>query len=52
MKGIFVPLASFIQNPTIGFILNAEKANQTIDSPENPIAKDFDIDDILSVLND
>jgi aryl carrier-like protein len=52
MKGIFVPLASFIQNPTIAFILNAEKAQQTIDSPENPTAEDFDIDDILSVLND
>jgi aryl carrier-like protein len=51
IKGVFVPLASFIQNPTIAFILNAEKAQQTIDSPENPTAEDFDIDDILSVLN-
>jgi hypothetical protein len=51
IKGVFVPLASFIQNPTIAFILNAEKAQQIIDSPENPTAEDFDIDDILSVLN-
>jgi aryl carrier-like protein len=51
LKGVFVPLASFIQNPTIAFILNAEKAQRIIDSPENPTAEDFDIDDILSVLN-
>jgi aryl carrier-like protein len=52
IKGIFVPLASFIQNPTIAFILNAEKMQKAIDSPENPTAEDFDIDNILSVLND
>lgn len=52
MKGIFVPLASFIQNPTIAYILNSEKMQKTIDSPENTTAEDFDIDDILSVLND
>jgi acyl-coenzyme A synthetase/AMP-(fatty) acid ligase/aryl carrier-like protein len=51
MKGIFVPLASFIQNPTIAFILNADKAQQTTDSTENPTAEAFVVDDILSVLN-
>lgn len=52
IKGIFVPLTSFIQNPTIDFILKVEKAERTIEKTENPNAEDFEIDDILSVLND
>ena len=52
LKGLFVPLTLFIQNPTISFIL---KSTQKVFSPttnENIEAEDFDIDDILSVLND
>jgi len=52
LKGLFVPLASFIQNPTIAFILNSAAEDSKNDGLENPNADDFDIDDILSVLND
>ena len=52
LKGVFVPLASFIQEPTIQFILNVKQSNLNINGQENPEADDFDIDDILSVLND
>lgn len=52
LKGIFVPLASFIQNPSIAFILNSTAEASKPNSFENPNADDFDIDDILSVLND
>ena len=51
LKGIFVPLASFIQNPSIAFILNSSAEDSKPDSFENPNADDFDIDDILSALN-
>lgn len=52
LKGVFVPLASFIQEPTIQFILNVKQSSYEINGQENPEADDFDIDDILSVLND
>ena len=52
LKGIFVPLASFIQNPSIAFILNSSAEDLKNENLENPNAEDFDIDDILSVLND
>ncbi len=51
MKGVFVPLASFIQNPSISFILESATQKQKIENRENPEADDFDIDDILSILN-
>ena len=51
MKGIFVPLTSFIQNPSIQFILSAEN-KEANDNLVNPLEEDFDIDDILNVLND
>ena len=52
LKGIFVPLASFIQNPSIRFVLNSSIQTQNVTNVENPEAEDFDIDDILSVLNE
>lgn len=52
LKGLFVPLTSFIQNPTIAFILESIEKETVQESAENPEADDFDIDDILSVLND
>jgi acyl-CoA synthetase (AMP-forming)/AMP-acid ligase II/aryl carrier-like protein len=52
LKGLFVPLTSFIQNPTINFILESIEGEINNSTTENPEADDFDIDDILSVLND
>jgi aryl carrier-like protein len=52
INGIFVPLTSFIQNPTIDFILKTQKDQSRIESSEKIAAQDFDIDDILSVLNE
>jgi acyl-coenzyme A synthetase/AMP-(fatty) acid ligase len=51
LKGLFVPLTAFIQNPSIAFILNSSVNDSKPDSFENPNADDFDINDILSVLN-
>lgn len=52
LKGVFVPLTSFIQDPTIGFILHLAYEGSKNESLENPTAEDFDMDDILSILND
>jgi acyl-CoA synthetase (AMP-forming)/AMP-acid ligase II/aryl carrier-like protein len=52
LKGLFVPLTSFIQNPTIYFILESIDREMNNSTTEKPEADDFDIDDILSVLND
>jgi acyl-coenzyme A synthetase/AMP-(fatty) acid ligase len=52
LKGIFVPLTLFIQNPTISFILESIKKDHVTTAIENPKSDDYDIDDILSVLND
>ena len=52
LKGVYVPLTSFIQHPTIEFILNLASEDLKNDCLENPTAEDFDIDDILSILND
>jgi acyl-CoA synthetase (AMP-forming)/AMP-acid ligase II/aryl carrier-like protein len=52
LKGLFVPLTSFIQNPTINFILESIEGEINNSTTENPEADDFDIDDILAVLND
>jgi acyl-coenzyme A synthetase/AMP-(fatty) acid ligase len=52
LKGLFVPLTSFIQDPTIQFILESIESELNPSTEENPEADDFDIDDILSVLND
>lgn len=52
LRGLFVPITLFIQNPTISFILESIENKREQKSMENPQADDFDIDDILSVLND
>ncbi len=52
MKGVFVPLASFIQNPSISFILSLQENTTDNQTAEDPSTNDFDIDDILSVMNE
>ncbi|MFY7943335.1 MAG: hypothetical protein ACOVNZ_02080, partial [Crocinitomicaceae bacterium] len=52
MKGVFVPLASFIQNPSISFILSSQENTTDNQTAEDPSTNDFDIDDILSVMNE
>ena len=52
LKGLFVPHSSFIQEPTIQFILDAQQNRFALTSEEKPEADDFDLDDILSILND
>lgn len=52
LKGAFVPLTAFIQQPTIGFILASKETTMNNANPVQAEADDIDLDDILSVLND
>ena len=52
LKGAFVPLTAFIQQPTIGFILASKETTMNNANPVKAEADDIDLDDILSVLNE
>lgn len=52
LKGVFVPISSFIQNPTIDFIINSKSIKPNEISKDDPKEDNYDIDDILSILND
>ncbi len=50
MRGIFVPVAAFIQNPCIQFLLQSKTAETNATESLEP--ENYDINDILSILND
>jgi acyl-CoA synthetase (AMP-forming)/AMP-acid ligase II len=52
LKGVFVPLTAFIQQPTIRFILASKETIMKNSNAEKSKADDVDLDDILSVLNE
>ena len=52
LKGVFVPLTAFIQQPTIRFILASKETIMENSNAEKPKADNVDLDDILSVLNE
>jgi aryl carrier-like protein len=59
LRGIFVPVAAFIQNPCIQFLLQSKTAESTqtteslaTDNDDTNDDTNYDINDILSILND
>ncbi len=53
LKGMLIPINAFIQNPTIQFLLNSVHSNTKNEKSNSSFTEvDYNIDDILSVLNE